>query len=79
MYVHVRISMYVFGQSVAGKQYCDTVDELMAAEQRTSHESVALSDYQDISITDQGGARFIILNRPHKLNSLTYQVLYMWM
>ena len=69
----------MFGQSVARKQYCDTVEELIAAEQRTSRESVVLSDYQDISITDQGGARIIFFNRPHKLNSLTYQVMYMWM
>ena len=32
------------------------------------------SSYQDIVVSDSGGARTILLNRPHKYNAITLQV-----
>lgn len=32
------------------------------------------NDYKEIVVTDEGGARTILLNRPAKYNALNYQV-----
>ena len=34
----------------------------------------ASAEYQEIVVTDEGGARTIMLNRPHKYNAITLQV-----
>ena len=46
----------------------------MAADQGSSGSSEASVDYQEIVVTDDGGVRTILLNRPHKYNAITLQV-----
>ena len=62
----------------ATRQYCTTVEDLMSADQTSSSAatdpSSGGSSYQDIVVSDSGGARTILLNRPHKYNAITLQV-----
>ena len=51
----------------------------MSAEQASSSSSSSgeagpSGGYEEIAVTDEGGARTIMLNRPHKYNAITYQV-----
>ena len=62
-------------QSEAAEQYCATVEELVAADQSIAGSDASSSaKYQEIVVTDEGGARTIVLNRPHKYNAITLQV-----
>ena len=47
----------------------------MAADQSSAGSDAGSSaEYQEIVVTDEGGARTIMLNRPHKYNAITLQV-----
>ena len=65
-------------QSEAVQQYCRTVEDLASAEQASSSsrsgEAGPSGGYEEIAVTDEGGARTIMLNRPHKYNAITYKV-----
>ena len=52
------------------------VDELVgSADPSESDDTVAANkDYKEIIVSDDGGARTILLNRPAKYNALNYQV-----
>ena len=52
------------------------VDGLIAAEGGTapSDSAASVAAHQEIVVTDEGGVRTILLNRPHKYNALNYQV-----
>jgi peroxisomal 3,2-trans-enoyl-CoA isomerase len=66
-------------QEEATRQYCATVEDLMSADQQSSSAATDPSSggsYQDIVVSDSGGARTILLNRPHKYNAITLQVSY---
>lgn len=71
---------FVFGlQSEARQQYCKLVDELvvqLGLQGGTSEQQAEKteSEYSTILVTDAGGARTIMLNRPAKLNALSYEV-----
>lgn len=73
----------------ATKQYCATVEELVLADSHSSggggggtsgdtSAAAAEGDYQDIVVTDNGGARTILLNRPQKYNAITFEVYYIF-
>jgi peroxisomal 3,2-trans-enoyl-CoA isomerase len=64
-------------QEEATRQYCATVEDLMSADQQSSSAATDPSSggsYQDIVVSDSGGARTILLNRPHKYNAITLQM-----
>jgi peroxisomal 3,2-trans-enoyl-CoA isomerase len=62
-------------KSEASQQYCTTVEELVAADQSSAGSDAGSSaEYQEIVVTDEGGARTIMLNRPHKYNAITLQM-----
>lgn len=72
-------------QTEATKQYCATVEELVLADSHSSggggggtsgdtSAAAAEGDYQDIVVTDNGGARTILLNRPQKYNAITFEM-----
>ena len=64
-------------QREASQQYCAMVEELVVADQSsTGRNTESSAEYQEIVVTDQGGARTIMLNRPHKYNAITLQVCY---
>jgi peroxisomal 3,2-trans-enoyl-CoA isomerase len=58
------------------------VEELMAADQGSSSSGGGVGseppasggEYQEIVVTDEGGARTILLNRPHKYNAMNLQM-----
>lgn len=69
-------------QPDALQQYCELVDGLVAQQGGTSEpegetgagkEKTTLG-YSTIAVTDDRGARTILLNRPAKLNALNYEV-----
>ena len=68
-------------KEAATRQYCATVEELVSADMgassgsaNTDPSSSGGGSYQDIVVSDSGGARTILLNRPHKYNAITLQV-----
>lgn len=69
----------VWLQSKAIKQYCKLVDELVGSKEETSKPDTTVTSnnqYKEIVVTDNGGARTILLNRPAKYNAINYQVVY---
>ena len=46
----------------------------MSSDDGESSKQESASQYKDIVVTDEGGARTILLNRPAKKNALNYQV-----
>ena len=58
------------------KEYCQVVDNLVGSstEEKANTSSPSTEDYKEIVVTDDGGARTILLNRPAKYNALNYQV-----
>ena len=64
-------------QSEAIEQYCQIVDELVGStnvEPMSDVDVTSSTDYKEITVTDDGGARTILLNRPSKYNAINYQV-----
>ena len=45
-----------------------------SSETASSNNASSSGDYQDIVVTDSGGARTILLDRPHKYNAITLKV-----
>ncbi len=68
---------YIVPQSDAIDQYCQVAKELVMAEGGQAPEeqtSTPQQTYKEIVVTDEGGVRTILLNRPAKKNALNYQV-----
>ena len=63
-------------QSEAVQQYCSMVESLVTAEQSSKGASkeTSTAQYQDIVVSDDGGTRTILLNRPSKYNAITFEV-----
>lgn len=63
-------------QTEATKQYCQIVDDLVGSTDSSETDDTVADnkDYKEIIISDDDGARTILLNRPAKYNALNYQV-----
>lgn len=61
-------------QSDAIDKYCQLVDELAGQIDEDASSGGQPETYKEIVITDTGGARTILLNRPSKYNAITYKV-----
>ena len=75
IYQFNRSSHVSIVQSEAAQQYCATVEELEAADKGSGGRDTGTStQYQEIVVTDEAGARTIMLNRPQKYNAMNFQV-----
>ena len=73
--LYVIAGSFLPAQSEAIQQYCSTVEQLESADQGSAgREADTSSDYHEIVVSDDGGARTILLNRPHKYNAITLKV-----
>ena len=78
IYQFNRSSPVSIVQSEAAQQYCATVEELEAADKGSGssgdRDTGTSTQYQEIVVTDEAGARTILLNRPQKYNAMNFQV-----